>query len=155
MAYVTSAGVPAPAEAGCIFCDALGGENDRQSLILRRSPTAFLILNRYPYASGHVMAALNRHVGSIEETAPDELGELVELVQAAVRALRKGYDPDGYNVGLNQGRVAGAGVPGHLHIHVVPRWSGDTNFMPVVSDTRVLPESLETTYGRLLAALGP
>ncbi len=101
------------------------------------------------------MAALNRHVGSIEETAPGELGELMELVQAAVRALRKGYDPDGYNVGLNQGRVAGVGVPGHLHVHIVPRWSGDTNFMPVVSDTRVLPESLDTTYDRLLAALGP
>ena len=154
MAYVTSAGAPAPAQAACIFCDALGGSDDRRSLILRRGPRAFLILNKYPYASGHVMAALNRHVGSLEETAPEELGQLMELVQAAVRALRSGYEPDGYNVGFNQGRAAGAGVPGHLHVHVVPRWSGDTNFMPVVSDTRVLPESLDTTYERLLAALG-
>ena len=154
MAYVTSAGVPAPAQAGCIFCDALGGGDDRRSQILRRGPKAFLILNKYPYASGHVMAALNRHIGSLEETAPEELGQLMELVQEAVRALRSGYDPDGYNVGFNQGRAAGAGVPGHLHVHVVPRWSGDTNFMPVVSDTRVLPESLDTTYDRLLAALG-
>jgi ATP adenylyltransferase len=100
------------------------------------------------------MAALNRHIGSLEETAPEELGQLMELVQAAVRALRSGYEPDGYNVGFNQGRAAGAGVPGHLHVHVVPRWSGDTNFMPVLSDTRVLPESLDTTYDRLLAALG-
>ena len=154
MAYVTSAGVPAPAQAGCIFCDALGGENDRQSLILRRSPTAFLILNKYPYASGHVMAAVNRHVGSLEETASEEIGQVMELVQAAVRALGRAYAPEGFNVGLNQGRAAGAGVPKHLHIHVVPRWSGDVNFMPVVSDTRVLPESLDTTYDRLLAALG-
>ena len=155
MAYVTSAGVPAPANAGCIFCDALAGNDDRKSLILRRGPKAFLILNKYPYASGHVMAALNRHVGSLEETASEDLGPLMELVQTAALALRKGYDPDGYNVGLNQGRAAGAGVPGHLHIHIVPRWNGDTNFMPVVSDTRVLPESLDTTYDRLLAALGP
>jgi ATP adenylyltransferase len=155
MAYVTSAGVPAPAHAGCIFCDALAGDDDRKSLILRRGPKAFLILNKYPYASGHVMAALNRHVGALEETASEELGPLMELVQTAVRALRSGYDPDGYNVGFNQGRAAGAGVLGHLHVHIVPRWSGDTNFMPVVSDTRVLPESLDTTYDRLLAALGP
>jgi ATP adenylyltransferase len=100
------------------------------------------------------MAALNRHVGSLEEASPEELGQLMELVQAAVRALRSGYKPDGYNVGFNQGRAAGAGVPGHLHVHIVPRWSGDTNFMPVVGDTRVLPESLDTTYDRLLAALG-
>ncbi len=154
MAYVTSAGVPAPAQAGCIFCDALGGRDDRQGLILRRGPQAFLILNKFPYASGHVMAALNRHVGSLEEASPEELGQLMELVQAAVRALRSGYKPDGYNVGFNQGRAAGAGVPEHLHVHIVPRWSGDTNFMPVVGDTRVLPESLDTTYDRLLAALG-
>jgi ATP adenylyltransferase len=154
MAYVTSGGEPAPAHAGCIFCDALGSDDDRKSLILRRGPKAFLILNKYPYASGHVMAALNRHIGSLEETTAEELGQLMGLVQEAVRALRKGYDPDGYNVGFNQGRAAGAGVPGHLHVHVVPRWNGDTNFMPVVSDTRVLPESLDTTYDRLMAALG-
>jgi len=154
MAYVTSAGVPAPSRAGCIFCDALEGSDDRKSLILRRGPKAFLILNKYPYASGHVMAALNRHVGSLEEAAPEELAQAMDLVQVAVRALRIGYGPDGYNVGFNQGRAAGAGVPGHLHVHVVPRWSGDTNFMPVVSDTRVLPESLDTTYDRLQAALG-
>jgi ATP adenylyltransferase len=154
MAYVTSAGAPASTQAGCIFCDALGGGDDRQSLILRRSPKGFLILNKYPYASGHVMAALNRHIGSFEETDPEELGQVMDLAQAAVRALRIAYDPDGYNVGFNLGRAAGAGVPGHLHVHVVPRWNGDTNFMPVVSDTRVLPESLDTTYDRLQAALG-
>ena len=158
MAYVTSASAPPPTppvtSGGCIFCDALAGGDDRKSLILRRGPKAFLILNKYPYASGHVMAAVNRHVGSLEETAPEEIGQAMELVQTAVRALNRAYAPEGFNVGLNQGRAAGAGVPKHLHIHVVPRWSGDVNFMPVVSDTRVLPESLDTTYDRLLAALG-
>jgi ATP adenylyltransferase len=154
MAYVTSAGAPPATSTGCIFCDALASGDDRKSLILRRGPKAFLILNRYPYASGHLMAALNRHVGSLEETAPEEIGQAMELVQTAVRALNRAYAPEGFNVGLNQGRAAGAGVPTHLHIHVVPRWSGDVNFMPVVSDTRVLPESLDTTYDRLLAALG-
>lgn len=154
MAYVTSAGAPSPTPAGCIFCDALAGGDDRKSLILRRGPKAFLILNKYPYASGHVMAAVNRHVGSLEEIAPEEIGEAMELVQRAVRALGRAYAPEGFNVGLNQGRAAGAGAPRHLHVHVVPRWSGDVNFMPVVSDTRVLPESLDTTYDRLLAALG-
>ena len=159
MAYVTSSAGAPPAtppttSGGCIFCDALASGDDRKNLILRRGPKAFLILNKYPYASGHVMAALNRHVGSLEETASEELGQVMELVQAAVRALGRAYAPEGFNVGLNQGRAAGAGVLNHLHIHVVPRWSGDVNFMPLVSDTKVLPESLDTTYDRLLAALG-
>jgi len=158
MAYVTSTGAP-PATPpavrdGCIFCDALASGDDKGNLILRRDPKAFLILNKYPYASGHVMAAVNRHVGTLEETASEEIGQAMELVQVAVRALGTAYAPEGFNVGLNQGRAAGAGVPRHLHIHVVPRWSGDVNFMPVISDTRVLPESLDTTYDRLLAALG-
>ena len=156
MAYVTAAGAATPrAAAGCIFCDAIAESDDRRALILLRSPKAFLILNKYPYASGHVMAAVTRHVGSLEEAAPDELGQAMSLVQAAVRAMGRAYQPEGFNVGLNQGRIAGAGVPGHLHIHVVPRWGGDTNFMAVVSNTRVLPESLDTTYDRLLGALGP
>jgi ATP adenylyltransferase len=154
MAYVTSTGPPPATPERCIFCDALALGDDRRSLILRRDPKAFLILNKYPYASGHVMAALNRHVASLEETASEEIGQVMELVQAAVRALGSAYAPEGFNVGLNQGRAAGAGVPKHLHMHVVPRWSGDVNFMPVVGDTRVLPETLDTTYDRLRAALG-
>ena len=159
MAYVTSSAGSPPAtplttSGGCIFCDALAAGDDRKNLILRRGPKAFLILNKYPYASGHVMVSLNRHVGALEETAPEELGQAMGLVQAAVRALGRAYAPEGFNVGLNQGRAAGAGVLNHLHIHVVPRWSGDVNFMPLVSDTKVLPETLDTTYGRLLAALG-
>ena len=154
MTYVASAGNPPLDPAGCIFCEALTAGDDRGALILRRSPLAFLILNKFPYASGHVMAVVTRHVGTFEEATSDELGQSMDLVQAAVRALRSAYHPDGFNLGANQGRVAGAGVLGHLHLHVVPRWNGDTNFMPVIGDTRVLPETLDTTYDRLTAALG-
>ena len=155
MAYVATAGETAPTvSAGCIFCEALAGSDDRRTLVLLRSPQAFLILNKYPYASGHVMAALARHVGALEDVTSEELAQMMHLVQVATRALGRAYRPDGFNVGLNQGRLAGAGVPGHLHMHVVPRWSGDNNFMAVVGETRVLPESLDATYDRLLAALG-
>jgi ATP adenylyltransferase len=156
MAYVASAGAATPSSAGgCIFCDALARDDDRRFLVLRRSAKAFLILNKYPYASGHVMVALTRHIGALEGATTDELGELMSLVRTAVRAIGRAYHPDGYNVGLNQGRSSGAGVPDHLHMHVVPRWSSDSNFMSVIAETRVLPESLDTTYDRLLAALGP
>jgi ATP adenylyltransferase len=156
MAYVASAGAATPPSAGgCIFCDALAGDDDRLSLVLLRSAKAFLILNKYPYASGHVMVALTRHIGALEEATTDELGEVMSLVRTAVRTIGRAYHPDGYNVGLNQGRSSGAGVPDHLHMHVVPRWSGDSNFMSAIAETRVLPESLDTTYDRLLAALAP
>jgi ATP adenylyltransferase len=150
MSYVSAAGDP---EAACVFCSALIAGDDRRSLILHRGTLAFLILNAFPYASGHLMAVITRHVGSIETATADELAEAMALVQKATRALDAAYHPDGFNAGLNQGRVAGAGVLGHLHIHLVPRWNGDTNFMPIIGETRVLPESLETTYDRLAAAL--
>ncbi len=149
MSYV---GVADRAE-GCIFCDALASSEDRKVLVLLRRSLAFLILNAFPYSSGHLMAALTRHVATLGEATADELGEAMGLVQAAIRALGQVYRPDGYNVGINQGQVAGAGVEGHLHIHVVPRWDGDTNFMPVLGEVRVLPESLDATYDRLSAAL--
>ena len=129
MTYVESAGAPPSASAGCIFCDALAGDDDRRTLVLFRSAKAFLILNKYPYASGHVMVALTRHIGTLEDATTDELGEVMSLVRTAVRTIGRAYHPDGYNVGLNQGRSSGAGVPDHLHMHVVPRWSGDGNFM--------------------------
>jgi len=150
MSYVSTAGGP---EAACVFCSLLAAGDDRRALILRRGTHAFLILNAFPYASGHLMAVITRHVGSIETATADELAEAMTLIQTGTRALDAAYHPDGFNVGLNQGRVAGAGVLGHLHIHLVPRWNGDTNFMPVVGETKVLPESLETTYDRLAAAL--
>ena len=139
---------------GCLFCAALVGTDDRE-LILGRRPLAFLILNKFPYSPGHLMAALNRHVGPLEEATPEELAEAMALVQSAIRALRTAYRPDGFNVGVNQGRVAGAGAEDHLHVHVVPRWNGDTNFMPVLGDVRVLPESLAHTRDRLSALLSP
>ena len=150
MSYVSTAGSP---EAVCVFCSALAAGDDRRSLILHRGTRAFLILNAFPYASAHLMAVITRHVGSIETATADELAETMALIQKGTRAIAAAYRPDGFNVGLNQGRVAGAGVLGHLHIHLVPRWNGDTNFMPVIGETKVLPESLETTYDRLAAAL--
>ena len=151
LAYVSGA---EPA-TGCVFCEALRGDLDRQRLVLHRGRTGFLILNAYPYASGHVLAVVNRHVGSVEEATPDELGEAMTLVQQATAALRRTYRPDGFNIGLNQGRVAGAGIEGHLHVHVVPRWRGDTNFMAVLGDVKVLPEALDATWERLRAAMSP
>ncbi len=142
-------------ETGCVFCEAVGGDDDRRRLVLRRGRTGFLILNAYPYASGHVMAVVNRHVASVEEATPEELAEAMALVQQATAALRRAYRPDGFNIGINQGRAAGAGIEGHVHIHVVPRWNGDTNFMAVVGDVKVLPEALEATFDRLAAAFRP
>jgi ATP adenylyltransferase len=150
MRYVSTAG----ALPACIFCAALAAGDDRRALVVHRGKLAFLILNAFPYASGHVMAATTRHGCSLEDATSAELTETMELAQRAIRALRAAYRPDGFNVGVNLGRVAGAGVPDHLHVHVVPRWDGDTNFMPVIGETKVLPETLETTYDRLSAALG-
>jgi ATP adenylyltransferase len=134
---------------GCVFCAALASGDDRAALVLERAEQAFLILNAYPYAPGHLMAVLNRHVGDVGDATAAELGAAMSLAQRAVAALRAEYRAEGFNVGLNLGRVAGAGIEDHLHVHVVPRWNGDTNFMPVLGETRVLPESLEATYDRL------
>jgi len=149
MRYVSTAG----ARPDCVFCAALAAGDDRRALIVARGKLAFLILNAFPYASGHLMAALSRHGCSLEDATSAELTETMELTQRAVRALRATYHPDGFNVGVNLGGVAGAGVPDHLHVHVVPRWEGDTSFMPVIGETKVLPETLETTHDRLSAAL--
>jgi len=149
MSYVSAAG----GQPACVFCAALAATDDARSLVVYRGALAFLILNAFPYASGHLMAAINRHGGSLEDASSAELAEAMALTQRAIRALRATYHPDGFNVGVNQGGVAGAGVPGHLHIHVVPRWHGDTNFMAVIGETKVLPEALGTTFERLSAAL--
>jgi ATP adenylyltransferase len=135
--------------AGCVFCTAREGSDDRASLVLLRGAHAFLILNAYPYAPGHLMAVTNRHVAALVDASPEELAEAMTLVQRAVAALKAEYRAEGFNVGLNQGRVAGAGIEDHLHVHVVPRWSGDHNFVTVVGDARVLPEELTTTWDRL------
>jgi ATP adenylyltransferase len=149
MKYVSGAS----ASPGCVFCAALAAGDDARTFIVQRGPLAFLILNAFPYASGHLMSAINRHGCSLDEATRAEVSEMMELTQRAIRALRETYRPHGFNVGVNQGRVAGAGVPDHLHVHIVPRWDGDTSFMTVIGDTKVLPETLETTHGRLTAAL--
>jgi len=135
--------------AGCVFCTARDGSDDRASLVLLRGAHAFLILNAYPYAPGHLMAVTNRHLAAVGDARPEELTDAMTLVQRAVTALSVEYRAEGFNVGLNQGRVAGAGIEDHLHLHVVPRWGGDHNFATVVANTRVLPEDLVTTWQRL------
>ena len=135
--------------AGCVFCTARDGVDDRDALVLLRGAHAFLILNAYPYAPGHLMAVTNRHVAAVGEAQPEELTDAMTLVQRAVAALSLEYRAEGFNVGLNQGRAAGAGIEDHLHVHVVPRWGGDHNFLTVVGDTRVLPEELTATWDRL------
>jgi ATP adenylyltransferase len=142
------------APAGCVFCSARERRDDRTTYLLERSDHAFLILNAYPYASGHLMAVVNRHVGTLVEAQTAELADMMRLVQRAVDALTAEYRAEGFNVGMNQGRAAGAGIEDHLHIHVVPRWNGDSNFVSVLGDTRVLPETLETTWERLRRRLG-
>ncbi|MDF9408261.1 MAG: AP-4-A phosphorylase [Pelotomaculum sp. PtaB.Bin013] len=132
----------------CVFCGILESEQDEENLVLLRGDKTFVVMNRYPYTNGHVMVVPKRHVGEIEELTEEEMLELFKNTQKMVKALRA-FNPDGFNVGVNIGRIAGAGVPGHVHIHVVPRWGGDTNFMPVFGDVRVISESLEVTYQKL------
>jgi len=134
----------------CLFCRLQQGD-DEEMLVLERTPTTFTVMNAYPYTNGHVMVAPLRHEGALEELTPDEAAGLVVGAQRAVRAIKAAYRPDGLNVGANLGRAAGAGIPAHLHLHVVPRWSGDTNFMTSVAEARVLPESLATGYDKLKA----
>ena len=145
MAYV--AGPRAP--GGCVFCAAPSAGDDRTQLVLHRGDHGYLILNAYPYASGHLLAVLYRHISTLAEATTEELAGLMALVTRATTLLAAEYRAEGFNVGLNQGRVAGAGIADHLHVHVVPRWTGDANFMPVVAETRVLPEALGATYDRL------
>jgi len=137
----------------CIFCAAAEGHDDAQSLIVLRAQKNFVILNRYPYTSGHVMVVPYAHRATLADSEPETLAEMMILAQRMERALEDLYHPNGYNVGINIGRAGGAGIPGHLHLHVVPRWIGDTNFMTTIGETRVQPEELATTYQRLRGAL--
>ncbi|GAB4342483.1 MAG: HIT domain-containing protein [Calditrichia bacterium] len=140
-------------EQGCIFCNRLEQSDDEKNLILFRGKNAFVIMNRFPYNNGHLMVVPNRHTGELTEVNPDEAAEMFKLVQLCLQALRKTMSPHGFNVGMNLGRVAGAGIEDHLHYHIVPRWNGDTNFMPVLGNTKVISESLEKSYGKLHRAL--
>ncbi len=140
---------------GCIFCDfpAQDTAHDPENFILHRGRHAFLILNAFPYSNGHLMVVPYRHTASLEEYTDEEMLEVMELTRVSIRTLRAAFAPHAFNCGLNMGRVAGAGIADHLHWHVVPRWNGDTNFMTVLADTRVIPESLPVVYERLRAAL--
>jgi ATP adenylyltransferase len=147
--YVSTAG---PGNA-CIFCEKAASSDDRGNYIVLRAERNFVILNLYPYTSGHLMIAPYEHVATLAEAHPETLAEMMRLTVRAEKALRDLYKPDGLNIGMNLGESAGAGVAGHIHMHVLPRWTGDAGFMTTVSETRVLPEMLETTYERLKAAL--
>jgi ATP adenylyltransferase len=139
--------------AECFFCDAVAGNHDAETLLVHRGAKAFVILNRFPYTSGHVMIVPYAHVAELNLCDAATLGEMMQLAQRVETALRANYKCDGMNLGMNLGRAAGAGVVGHLHLHVLPRWFGDSNFMTVACETRVHPEDLKTTYDRLRKAL--
>lgn len=138
---------------GCVFCDKLVCGNDEDEHVLLRGQTAFIALNRYPYTNGHLLVAPCAHVSSLEDLPAETLTEMMLLVNRGLAALRQVMQPQGFNVGANLGKAAGAGIESHVHIHVVPRWNGDTSFMSTIGMTRTIPESLDQTYRRLLEAL--
>lgn len=142
-----------PKAEGCIFCQAAAGDDDRETLVLLRGERVFLILNRYPYTNGHFMAVPYAHVPSLEALDADTLTEMMLLINRGLAALRAAMDCEGFNVGANLGPAAGAGIADHVHMHAVPRWIGDTNYMPVIGDTRVIPQTWLQTYDELKAAL--
>lgn len=146
MPYVSNAGTD---ETRCIFCE------PEEENVLARGDEAFVLLNKFPYNTGHLMVAPSRHVGELEELSPTESTEMWSTVSRCVGALKEAMKPHGFNVGINLGKAAGAGVPGHLHVHVVPRWGGDTNFMTTTAETKVLPEMLADTKAKLLPLLSP
>jgi ATP adenylyltransferase len=148
LAYVQQAGD----QEGCVFCDEAAGTLGEDSLLVHRGRHAIVVLNKFPYSSGHLMVATVRHVAALEELSDDEALEIHRLTGTALAALRAVYRPDAFNVGWNLGEIAGGSIAGHLHEHVVPRWAGDTNFMPVLADVKVLPEHLLATRRRLVDA---
>jgi ATP adenylyltransferase len=133
----------------CLFCKVQKDNNDIANWIVKRSKFSFMILNAYPYNAGHVMVVPYRHIPSIELLSDEEVIDLFHLVKESMDAIRNSYNPNGFNVGINIGRVAGAGIENHVHVHIVPRWNGDANFMPVISNTKVISETLEDTYKKL------
>lgn len=149
--YVQSAADGSAEAGGCFLCRA-ADEPDEASLVVRRGDAAVVLLNRYPYATGHLLVAPRRHVGAFGDLTDAEALEIHRLAGAGMTALAAAFSPDGYNLGWNVGRVAGAGLPGHAHLHVVPRWNGDHNFMPVLADVKVMPEHLDLTRSKVAAA---
>lgn len=147
MAYIE-----APKHDGCIFCDFPKERRDAERLIVHRGDACFVIMNLYPYNPGHMMVVPYRHTCEFESLSPEEAGEMWALAARAVRTLKELMHPDGLNLGMNLGKSAGAGIDQHLHLHVVPRWNGDTNFMPVLADTRSIPQAVEETYEKIVSA---
>jgi len=138
---------------GCIFCQKIKENKDKENYILERGDKSFSILNLYPYNNGHLMIVPYRHVADFEHLDEKELADIMALVSRSTKALKNAIDPDGFNIGANIGRVAGAGIADHIHIHIVPRWVADTNFMPVLADTNVIPEGLIQTYDKITNSL--
>jgi len=152
MSYINSASRP-PEEEGmpqCFICAYIAEANDAENLVVARGAHSFVLMNRYPYSTGHLMIAPYRHTADFTALLPEEYGEIFSFAQTAVTALGTCMKPEGYNIGLNLGRVAGAGLDTHIHMHIVPRWNGDTNFMSVTAETKVLPQALSETYNQLL-----
>lgn len=152
LAYVATAKPPTSGDA-CFICQGLAQSDDRQNLIVLRNPVSVVVLNRYPYNNGHLLIAPRAHKASLAELNDDELLETMHTLRRMVGILGEMLHPDGYNIGVNLGKSAGAGLPGHLHWHVVPRWDGDTNFMPVLADVKVIAQSLDSLYEYLIERL--
>ena len=148
MAYIEQPHEPKLSGTGCVFCDAEASSDDIKNLVVHRGESAFVILNKFPYNNGHLMVVPYTHTAKLDDLTDAATAELLTLAKAAQRALDKAMHPEGYNLGMNLGTAAGAGIADHLHLHVVPRWNGDTNFMPVLTDVKVMPDSLE--HSRLL-----
>ena len=139
-----------PRQDGCVFCEAASSTADRDHLVLARRPEAFVIMNRYPYSHAHIMVVPSRHVSQLDLLSIQERAAFFELVGDAQAALKEAFHPTGMNLGMNLGKAAGAGIADHLHMHLLPRWEGDTNFMPMVAGLRVMHEHLEATYDKML-----
>lgn len=137
---------------GCLLCRLAGGGESKENLVLFRGHRAYIVLNRYPYSNGHLMIVPRRHVSDFEKLEVGEHAEIAGLVSRSVKILKRSFKAEGFNIGINLGRAAGAGIVGHVHYHVVPRWVGDSNYMPIIGNTRVIPEYLERTYKKLKGA---
>jgi ATP adenylyltransferase len=152
LSYVATAKPPSAGDP-CFICAGLGDNDDRRHLIAQRTPLSVVVLNRFPYNNGHLLVAPRQHKGRLDELTADELLETMETLRRMVCTLDELMHPNGYNIGLNLGHAAGAGLPGHLHWHIVPRWHGDTNFMPILSDAKVIVQSLDALYDLLVERL--
>mgnify|MGYP000083849438 CR=1 FL=1 len=151
MEYILNSGQ----DAGCFLCRAIEAplDNAREALLVHKTESAIIVMNRFPYNNGHLLAAPVRHTADLTELSDVESSGLIRETAFAEKLLRKALSPDGFNIGINVGATAGAGLPGHVHVHIVPRWQADTNFMPVTADVKVIPEALDALYGRLVEAL--